>query len=137
MLNHNSQWQPLSPNENRSISHRNREPYNNFKRGTNNRTQTLTTQSPVITHSNLADRFHHFSCTMPEVTDIYHQNLHFTNYTYQAAQIRGYAYHAAPFRMINTSHEQQDFQHRGSSRSDGLLYSTFPMNIIIMACTAL
>ena len=50
MLCCNSQHQPFNPNENRFIPYRNREPYNNFRQGINNRTQRLTTPSPTITH---------------------------------------------------------------------------------------
>ena len=38
------------------------------------------------------------------------------NHTSQVAQTRGHANHTAPFRMTNTSHEQQGFHHKGSSR---------------------
>ena len=57
---------------------------------------------------------------------VHHQNPNFTHHIYQAAQTRGHAYHSEPFRMTNTLHEQQDFHHRGFSRSDTLLYSTLP-----------
>ena len=112
--------------KNRSIHHRNREPYNNFRRGINNRIQTLTTPSPTMTHLNMANRFHHFSHSTPETPNTHHRNGHFTNHTYQVTQTRGHAHHTAPFRMTNTSHEQQGFYHRGSPRSNGSLYSTFP-----------
>ena len=93
MLNHNSQMQPLNPNENRSISHRNRHPYNNFRRRINNRTRTLTTPIPPMTHLNMASRSHHFSYSMPEKHNTCHGNCHFTNHTYQATQTRGHVHH--------------------------------------------
>ena len=53
----NSQWQPLNLNENRSIPHRNREQYNGFQRGNNNRKRTLTTPNPTKTNPDMVNRF--------------------------------------------------------------------------------
>ena len=63
MLSCNRQQQPS--NENRFILHRDRESCNNFRGGINNRTRTLTTPSPMMTHLNMANRFHHFLYSMP------------------------------------------------------------------------
>ena len=125
MLSCTSQWQPLNPNENRSIPQRKREPCNNFRRGINSRTQTLTTPSLTMRHPNMANRFYHFLHSIPETPNAHHGN-HFTNHTYQTAQTRGHAHHTSSFKMMNTPHEQQAFHHRGFPRSDHSLYSTFP-----------
>ena len=77
-------------------------------------------------YPNMADRFHDFSHSTPEITNVCHQNLNFTNHTYEAAQTRGHAQHTTPFRMTNTSYEPQSFHHRGSFRLDGSLYGSFP-----------
>ena len=69
----------------RSILHRIRDPYNNFRRGANNRMPTLSRQSQMMTQPNMAGRFHDFLNSMPDITNIHHQNPHFTNNTYQAA----------------------------------------------------
>ena len=121
----NSQQQPLNSNENSSIPHRNREQYNGSGRGMNNRTRMLTTPGPTMTHPNLANRFHHFSCSMPETPNTCNVNGHFTNFTYQATENRGHANSTTPFRQMNTSHEWQGFYHRRSPRSNGSLYGTF------------
>ena len=125
MVDHSSQWQPLNANENRSIQHRNREPYSNFRRGTKNRAQTRTTPSPTMMHPNMADIFHHLLHSTPDITIMHHQNTNFINNTYLVAQTRGYVHHITPFRMRNTSQEQQGFHHRVSSRLEGLIYGTF------------
>ena len=83
MVSCNSQGKPINADENRFLLHRNREPYNNLRSGIN-RTQTLTSQSPTMTHLNMAKRFHHFSHSMPEIPNTHCGNHHFTN-TYQTA----------------------------------------------------
>ena len=97
-----------------------------LEEGTINRTQTLKKPSKMMTHPTMADRFPHFSHSSPEIPNTCHQNSHFTNNTYQAAQTTGHAHHTAPFRMTNISHDQQGFHHRGSSKLDSSLYGTFP-----------
>ena len=126
MFSHNSQQQPLNSNQNRSILQGDRDPYDNFRRGINNRTITLKSPSPAMPKLNMVNRFHHFLYSMPEVPKSCHGNGHFTSQTHQATQTRGHAHFTTPFRMTNTSHEQQGLNYRGSLRSNGLLYSTFP-----------
>ena len=62
MLSHNHQQkeQSFNSNEKRHILCRDREQYNNSRRGTNNRTRALTTPIPTMTHLNMTNRFHHF-----------------------------------------------------------------------------
>ena len=116
MLNVNSQQQPLNSNENRSMLHRNREPYKNVRRGFNTRTRTLTTPLSTMTHANMAHWFHNVSYITPETLNTCHVNGHFTNHTYKATQPRRHAQHTTPFRMTNTSHEQEGFYQRGLPR---------------------
>ena len=68
MLSHNSQQQSLTSNENRPLLQRNREPYNNFRRGINNGTRTLTTPSPTMTHPTMANIFHLFLHSIPKIS---------------------------------------------------------------------
>ena len=75
MLGHNSQHQPLNSNKNRSILHRNREQYIGFGRGIKNRTRILTTSCLAMTHPNIANRFHHFSHSMPETLNTHNGNI--------------------------------------------------------------
>ena len=88
MLNCNSQQQPLNANENRSMPHKNIRLYNNFRRGPNTRTRILTTPSPTMTQSNMANMFHHFLHSMPETANMSDWNGHFTNHTYHTTQTR-------------------------------------------------
>ena len=85
------------------MPHREREQYNNFRRGTKNRTGAMTTPPPTMTHPNIANRFQHFSHSTNAVLSIHNRNSHFTSQTYQANQIRGHIYNNAPFRITNTS----------------------------------
>ena len=126
ILSHNSQQQPLNSNENRFMPHRIREQYNIIRRGMNNRTRALKIICPMMTHPNMANRFHHFLHSTPETPNADHENDHFRNNTYQATQTRGYAQYTTPFRITNTLHEQQGYFYRGSSRLNGSLYGTFP-----------
>ena len=95
------QQQPLNSNENRYIQHKERVQYNNFRRGSNNRTRTLTTPSPTMTHTNIVNRFHHFSHRMPEEFNTCNGNSHFQNQTYHATQSRDHTTNNAPFRSMN------------------------------------
>ena len=121
----NSQWQPLTPNKNRPIPHRDREKPNGFGREISNRIGTLTTPSQTMTYPNMTSRFHHSLHSMPEMFSTCNDNSHFTNHFCQATQNRGQAPHMALFRMMNISHEQQGFYLRGSPRSKSSLYGTF------------
>ena len=89
MLSHNSQQQQktLNSNENRYILHKDRKQYNNYRRESNNRTRTLTAPSQMMMHQNMANRFHHFSHSMPEVLNIHDGNGNFRNQTHQAESI--------------------------------------------------
>ena len=80
-----SQQQPLNSNEKRSNPNENREQYNGR---IENRTKRLTTLSPSTTHLNMASRFQYMSHSMPETTNTYSRNCHFTNCTYQGTQNR-------------------------------------------------
>ena len=119
-MSHNSQQQqqPFNSNENRYISHRDREQYKNFRRGKRNRTRILTTPSPTMSHLNLANRFPHFSHNTPEAFNTCKGNNNFQNYTYHATQIRDHATNSTPFRSMNISQEQQGFYQKGSPRSN-------------------
>ena len=90
-----------------------REQYNNLRRGNNNRTRTLTAPCSTMSHSNMANRFHHFSHRMPEAFDTCNGNSHFQNHTYHATQIRDHTTNNAQFKSMNTLQEQQGFCHRG------------------------
>ena len=84
MLSHNSQQQqPPNSNDNRSTPSNNMEQYNG---GIDNRARILTTLSPSITHPNMANRLHNRSYNMPETTNTYGGNGHFTNCSYQGTQ---------------------------------------------------
>ena len=115
----------------------NREPYNYFRRRITNRTRTLTTPIPTMTHPNMANRFHHFLHSMPQTSTIHHGNNHFTHHIYQATQAREHAHHTTLFIMTKASHEQQGSLHRGSPRLDGSLYGIFHRSTIMMAYTTL
>ena len=91
-----------------------------------NRKRTLTTPSPTIAQLSMANSAHHFLHSMPETHNTHNGNGHFTNDSYQTTQTRRHAHNTVPFRMKNTSHEQKNFYHGGSPRSNSSLYSTFP-----------
>ena len=74
----------------------------------------------------MANRLNHFSYSMPETPNTSHGNGHFTNHTCQTASTRGHAHHPTLFRMTITVYEQEGIYHRGSPRSNGLLYSISP-----------
>ena len=86
----------------------------------------LMTSSPTRTQTNMASRSHHFYTACLKCLTPISPNSPFTNHTYQTTQTRGHTCHTAPFRMTNTSHEQQGFYHRGPARLDGLLHGTSP-----------
>ena len=77
-------------------------------------------------HLNMANRFHDFSHSIPEKLNTHNGNGYFTNHTCQATQTGGHAHNTSPYRMKNTSNEQQGFYHRGSPRSNSSLDITFP-----------
>ena len=116
MLSHNNQQQPLNLNKNRSMPHGNWEQYTSFGQGRYNRMRTLTISSPTIMHPNMANRFHHFSHSMPETLNTHNRNGHFTNHTYQASHTIGHAHHSTPFRVTKRVQEQQGIYHRRSHK---------------------
>ena len=137
MLNCNSQLQPISPNENRSIPHKDRQPYNNFKRGINSWTRTLTTPGQTITHTKMAHKLHHFSHTTHEIPKTHYGKHPFTKHCYQGSKTVGHEHHTAPFRMTNTSNEQQGIYHRGSPKLKGSIIALFHMSTIMRSYTIL
>ena len=75
---------------------------------------------------NMANKFQHMLHSMPETTNTYSKNCHFTSQTYKGNQNRRHIYHTTPFRLSGTMHEQQGFHHRGSPRSSNWFYGTSP-----------
>ena len=93
VLSHSSQQQLPNSNENESIPNETRNQYN---AEIDNRTRTLTTLSSSTTHPNRANRFQHMSHSMPNTTNTYGVNSHFTNFIYQGTQNRRPTYHTTP-----------------------------------------
>ena len=78
----NTQQHQPNSNMNSSMPNENRNHYNTV---VDNRSRTLTTQSPLPTHTNKAHRYEHILSSMPE-NNMYGRNGHSTNHMYPGWQ---------------------------------------------------
>ena len=126
ILSHNGQQEPSNLNEDRSMPQKNREKYNWFRRGIDNRTRTLTTLSQSVTYPNMTNRLQHILHSVAETPNTYSTNGYLMNHTYRGTQNRRQTYHTTPFRMPNKAHKQHDVYHRESPMSNNWFYGTSP-----------